>query len=80
MVEGKDGMIRSRLIYETLGQQFDTYEAAKAYREEAINKFLRSLPGYNDIPLKSRIAFMLCLLEHRKEFRKLLDYDEEEGE
>jgi hypothetical protein len=59
----------------TLGQEFKTVEKAIEYREGLIEKFLRQLPGFDSIRAKDRIAFVQSIIDGRKEFRKLLDYE-----
>lgn len=59
----------------TLGQEFKTAEKAIEYREGLIEQFLRKLPGFDSIRAKDRIAFVQGIIDGRKEFRKLLDYE-----
>ena len=69
-------MIESVRVYRTRGKQFERFEEAVQHRENLIDEFLRRLPGYQDMPAKSRIAFMTEILSRRQELRDLLNYDD----
>jgi hypothetical protein len=71
------GMIKVVTVYETKGERFATRQEAVLFRENLINKFLVQTPGYYDIPLKMRIAFMDSILSRRKELIDLLSYEGE---
>lgn len=73
-------MIQSVRVYRTKGKQFEQFKAAVNYREDLIDEFLRKLPGYQDMPAKSRIAFMEGILSGRKVLLDLLDYNDVERE
>ena len=73
-------MIKARTVYVTQGQQFRDFGQAVEYREQQIDKFLRELPGYSEMPAKSRIAFMDGILQNREKLRALLNYDDKLAE
>lgn len=61
--------------FETHGQLFLTLQKAIDYREGLIEKFFRSLPGFDDIRAKDRIPFLEAIMSRRKELTELLNYD-----
>lgn len=67
-------MITAREIYETMGQRFDTLKAAVEFREGLIDAFMRDCPGFYEIPLSKRIAFIQRILDNRDTLRNLLNY------
>jgi hypothetical protein len=69
-------MIECVEVFETKGKQFRTLRAAIEYREELIVNFLRGLPGFTDMPAKSRLAFFEGILANRAHLSDLLDYRE----
>lgn len=69
-------MIEAVRVFRTKGKQFERLQQAIDFREELIDKFLTSLPGYYDMPLRSRTAFMEGILGRRKELIDLLSYDD----
>lgn len=73
-------MIKAVRVYRTKGQQFERFQDAVDHRENLIDKFLVSLPGYYDMPLRQRTAFMEALLSRRKELIDLLSYDDQPEE
>jgi len=61
-------------VYETKGKQFRRVQDALDYREGLVDAFMRECPGFQDVPLKRRIAFVQHVLENRARLRDLLDY------
>lgn len=70
-------MIKAVTVYETKGQQFASLDKAVQHRENLIDEFLRKLPGYQDMPARSRVAFMQGILDNRATLRDLLNYSTE---
>jgi hypothetical protein len=68
--------IKAVTVYETKGKQFRDFEQAVNHRENLIDEFLRKLPGYQDMPAKSRIAFMDGILAGRSKLMDLMNYDD----
>jgi hypothetical protein len=68
--------IKSRVVYETAGKRFDTFDKAVEHREGMVEELLRKLPGFSDIhPYKKRIEFVQAVLDRRDTIRELLDFD-----
>lgn len=63
--------------YVTKGQTFNTFAKAIEYREGLVEKFLRTKPGFSEIRMKDRVAFIESILSNRQELRDLLDYDDQ---
>ena len=66
--------IERTVVFVTNGQQFPTLRKALDYREGLVEQFMRECPGFQDVPLKRRIAFVQHVLENRARLRSLLDY------
>ncbi len=69
-------MIHTKTVYVTLGQQFDTLKRAIRCREDAIEEFIRKLPGYREFPAKHTTAFIQAIIDNRHALAELLDYSE----
>ncbi len=69
-------MIHTKTVYVTLGQQFDSLKRAIRCREDAIEEFLRKLPGYREFPAKHTTAFIQAIIDQRRTLAELLDYSE----
>lgn len=61
-------------MFETNGQMFPSLKKAIDHREGLVEKFFRSLPGFDTIRAKDRIPFLEAILSRRKELVALLDY------
>ena len=68
-------MIKSRVIYETDNKQFETFEKAVSHREGMVEKFFRECPGFYELRLKDRTAFVEKILENRSKLVELLSYN-----
>ena len=66
--------IRRVFVYKTKDKQFPTMTAAVDYREGLVEEFLRKSPGFNELPVKQRVAFVRHILDNRKFLTDLLDY------
>ena len=69
-------MIRKVTVYETQGQQFRTFQAAVDHREDAVEQFLRTQPGFAEMPSRHRIDFIQAIVDNRKRLIELLSYDD----
>lgn len=69
-------MIESVTVYRTKGKQFDRLKDAIDHRENLIEKFLRELPGFQDMPPRARIGFVESIIARRQELRELLNYSD----
>ncbi len=67
-------MIVSKTIYQTMGREFRRFEDAVEFREGLIDKFLDDCPGFYQLLLKDRIAFVQSILDRREELINLLSY------
>lgn len=72
--------IRVVTVYETCGKQFRDFEKAVAHREDLVVEFLQKCPGFYQLLLKDRKAFIESLLLRRQELTKLLDYPDREND
>jgi hypothetical protein len=68
-------MIKQVVVYQTKGRQFPTLEAAQDHRENLIEEFIRSLPGFDTMRARDRITFVQSIIDRRKELLNLLQYD-----
>lgn len=68
-------MIKRVEMFETLGKRFDTLQKAIDHREGLVDEFLRTCPGFADVPSKQRIAFVQHVLDNRDKLRGLLDFN-----
>lgn len=68
--------IHTKTVFVTLGQQFDTLKRAIRCREDAIEEFLRKLPGYREFPAKHTTAFIQAIIDNRSALSALLDYSD----
>lgn len=66
--------IKQVYVFETAGRQFDTFKKAVDHREGLIEQFFRTLPGFNDMSPKNRIAFIQTVLDNRHKLTVLFDY------
>ena len=66
--------IEELTVYQTNGKQFLTLKAAMDYREDLVEQFLRTVPGFQDIPASKKIAFVDAILQNRKTLAELLDF------
>lgn len=73
-------MIQSVTVYETKGQQFRTFKKAVDHRENLVEKFLRTRPGFENMPNRDRIKFIQSILDNRNELIDLLTYDDKTPE
>jgi hypothetical protein len=68
--------IEAVTVYRTKGKEFDRFERAIEYRENLVEEFLRKSPGFQDMPYKSRIAFVESIITRRAELIALLNYSD----
>lgn len=69
--------IKSRVVYETAGERFDTFKKAVDHREGMVEKLFRNLPGFLEMSPRNRIEFIQSVLDRRDTIRELLDFDNE---
>ena len=68
-------MIRRVEVYETRGRQFPSLQSAVSYRENEVEAFLRTLPGFQSMPARERVEFVRNIIEQRQRLRDLLDFE-----
>jgi len=70
-------MIKRIQLYEADGKHFPTIAKAVDHLEGKVEAFCRTIPGFQDVPLKRRIAFVQFVLDNRVKLRELLNFTDE---
>lgn len=67
-------MITEKTIFTTRGEQFDSLEAAEAFRASLFGDLLDKCPAFRTIGLTARLAIVDFLAENRAALSELSDY------